>query len=72
MTGARGQKCLISGYHMVFTWCRELGLAMEKHKTTTSDLQREEGQGPSLVMEPMPCPSTLPSWHEALPLPYLP
>ncbi len=39
MTGVRGQKCLISRYHMVLTWCRELGLAMEKQRTTTSDLR---------------------------------
>lgn len=39
MTGALGQKCLISGYHMVLTWCSEFGLAIEKHSTTTSDLQ---------------------------------
>ena len=45
MTGARGQKCLISGYHMVFTWYSELGLAMEKQSTTTSDLKGgEEGE----------------------------
>lgn len=44
MTGVRGQKCLISRYHMVFTWWRELGLAMEKHSTTTSDLQGDNGR----------------------------
>lgn len=38
MTGALGQKCLISGYHMVLTWCSEFGFAIEKHSTTTSDL----------------------------------
>lgn len=32
---------MISGYHMVLTWWRELGLAMEKHRTTTSDLAWE-------------------------------
>lgn len=40
--GVRGQKCLISGNHMVRTWRRELGLAREKHKTTTSDLEGEK------------------------------
>ena len=29
---------MISGYHVVLAWWRELGLAMEKHRTTTSDL----------------------------------
>lgn len=42
MTGVRGQKCLISWYHIVFTWFRELGLAIEKHRTTTSDLERQQ------------------------------
>lgn len=43
--GVRGQKCLISGNHMVRTWRRELGLAREKQSTTTSDLKgwREQG-----------------------------
>ena len=42
--GVRGQKCLISGNHMVRTWRRELGLAREKHSTTTSDLEEKEGE----------------------------
>ena len=36
---------MISGYHMVFTWYRELGLAIEKHSTTTSDLKGRHGRG---------------------------
>ncbi|KAJ8404502.1 hypothetical protein AAFF_G00337690 [Aldrovandia affinis] len=44
MMGVRGQKCLISGNHMVWTWRREFGLASEKHSTTTSDLPTERKQ----------------------------
>lgn len=46
MIGVRGQKCLISGNHIVRTWRREFGLAKEKHSTTTSDLntQRERNR----------------------------
>lgn len=29
---------------MVFTWYRELGLAIEKHSTTTSDLKERGGR----------------------------
>ena len=37
---------MISGYHMVFTWYSELGFAMEKQSTTTSDLMGVgEGEG---------------------------
>lgn len=42
--GVRGQKCLISGNHMVRTWRRELGLAREKQSTTTSDLREKKGK----------------------------
>lgn len=35
---------MISENHMVRTWRKELGLAREKHSTTTSDLVEREGK----------------------------
>lgn len=39
MTGTSGQNLRISGYHMALQFLRDIGLAMEKHSNTTSDLK---------------------------------